>query len=88
VELAETAIARERLCKQTPVARQWLGHRHMIAATSQPGTMEELLEAVFSLWSAPFSMWSVPSLCNEKLQDSLELVVRESAVCSESMRLV
>jgi hypothetical protein len=58
VEPAETAVARERLCKQTPVAKQWLGDRHMIAATSQPATMEELLEAVISMWSASFCMRS------------------------------
>jgi hypothetical protein len=49
VEPAETAVAMERLCKQTPVARQWLGDRHAIAATVAHARIAELLEAMFSV---------------------------------------
>jgi hypothetical protein len=33
----------------TPVARQWLSGRHVTAATDTNATLEELLEAVFSV---------------------------------------
>jgi hypothetical protein len=55
VEPSEMAVAREQLCKQTPVARQWFGDHYVIAA-SQLATMEELLEVVFSMWSVLFSV--------------------------------
>jgi hypothetical protein len=51
VEPAERAVARERLYKRTPVARQWLDDRHAIAATVAHATLAELLEAVFSVQS-------------------------------------
>jgi hypothetical protein len=37
----------------TPVARQWLSERHVTAAALAYATIEELLEAVFSVQSAP-----------------------------------
>jgi hypothetical protein len=37
----------------TPVARQWLINRHVVAATSKHATIEELLEAVFSVRTVP-----------------------------------
>jgi hypothetical protein len=52
VEPAATAIARERLCKQMPVARQWLSDCHIIAATIPHATIAELLEVVFTVWFA------------------------------------
>jgi hypothetical protein len=52
VKPAEIAITRERLCKHA-VARQWLSSRHMMAATDTHATIEELLEAVFSVRSLP-----------------------------------
>jgi hypothetical protein len=66
VEPAETAVPRERLCKQTPVARQWLGDRHVITATVTHATIEKLLEAVFSVGSVqrlyqemPMGSWTL-----------------------------
>jgi hypothetical protein len=44
---AETAAARESA--NTPVARQWLSSRHVMAVTDTHATTEELLEAVFSV---------------------------------------
>jgi hypothetical protein len=52
VKPAETAAARERLRKR--VARQWLGSRHVMAATDAHATKEEMLEAVFSVRSVPW----------------------------------
>jgi hypothetical protein len=49
----ETAVSRERLCEQTPVARRWLGDRHMIAAIVAYSIIAELLDAVFSVRSVP-----------------------------------
>jgi hypothetical protein len=46
----ETTVARERLC-DTAVARQWLGERHVTAATLTYATAEEMSEAVFSIVS-------------------------------------
>jgi hypothetical protein len=43
---------------QTPGARQWLSERHVTAAAFTYATTEELLEAMFSVGSAP-------RLCNE-----------------------
>jgi hypothetical protein len=37
----------------TTFARQWLSSRHVIAATDTHATIEELLEAMFSVWSVP-----------------------------------
>jgi hypothetical protein len=37
----------------TPVARQWLISRQVMAATDTHATREELLEAVFYVWSVP-----------------------------------
>jgi hypothetical protein len=55
----------------TPVARQWLSSRHIIAVTDKHTTTAELLEAVFSVQS-------VPRLYNE---DQMPLPVsRESNV--------
>jgi hypothetical protein len=51
VEPAATAVTRKRLCKQTPVARQWLVDRHVIAATVAHVQIAELLEAVFPVRS-------------------------------------
>jgi hypothetical protein len=53
VELAEMAVARERLCKQMPVVRQWLRDHHVIESTAAHGTIVELSEAVFSVQSMP-----------------------------------
>jgi hypothetical protein len=52
VKLAETAITREWLCN-TPVARECLSSRHMIATTDMHTMIEELLEAVVSVKSMP-----------------------------------
>jgi hypothetical protein len=52
VEPAEMAVAREWLCKQTCVARQWLGDCHVIGATGAHVTIAELLE-VFAVGSVP-----------------------------------
>jgi hypothetical protein len=38
VKLAETAVARERLCKH-PVPRQWLTSRHVMAAADTYATI-------------------------------------------------
>jgi hypothetical protein len=35
------------------IARQWPSNRHMIAATVMYATEEELLKAMFSVWSKP-----------------------------------
>jgi hypothetical protein len=54
----------------TPVARQWLGSRHVMAATDMQATVEELLEV--------FPVRSVPRLYKEdqlSLGDSLERAV-------------
>jgi hypothetical protein len=45
VKPAETTVARERLCKHACC--------HTMAVTDMHATTEELLEAVFSLWSVP-----------------------------------
>jgi hypothetical protein len=37
----------------TPAARWWLRSRHVTAATHKQARREELLEAVFSVWSGP-----------------------------------
>jgi hypothetical protein len=67
VKPAEAAVARERLCEQAPVARQWLGDRHVIAATVSHATITEMLEAVFSVRS-------VPRLNNSAMKSSYETV--------------
>jgi hypothetical protein len=54
VKSAETAVARERLCRKDRV-KQWLKNRHVMAATDTHLTIEKLLEAVFSVQSAPSS---------------------------------
>jgi hypothetical protein len=46
VKPTETAVARERLCRQTFV-RRWFSRRHVIDVTDTYTTIEELLEAVF-----------------------------------------
>jgi hypothetical protein len=60
---AETAVARERVCKHMPLARKWFGDSHVIAATVPHGI--ELLEAMFSVWSVPriyvYAIISYPS---------------------------
>jgi hypothetical protein len=53
VDPADTAVAKERLCKQTRVSEQWLGDRHVIAATFAHPTIAEMLEALFSVPSVP-----------------------------------
>jgi hypothetical protein len=67
------AVARERLGKQMSVAKQWLGERHMIAATVTHAKIAELLEV-------PFSIGSVPA------EDSLELQWRVSLQSAERVR--
>jgi hypothetical protein len=67
VELTETAGAMERLCKQTPVARQRLGGRHVIAATVAHASIAELLEAVFYVQSEP-RLYSVEELPKQAVQ--------------------
>jgi hypothetical protein len=37
----------------TPVARQWLSSRDVMTATDTHTRIEELLEAVFSVWLVP-----------------------------------
>jgi hypothetical protein len=37
----------------TPVVRQWFNSRHVMAARNMHATIEELLEAVFSVRSVP-----------------------------------
>jgi hypothetical protein len=49
---AKPAVASEQLCKQT-AARRWLISCHVIATTDTHATMEELLDAVFSVRSVP-----------------------------------
>jgi hypothetical protein len=71
VEPAETAVAKERLCIQKPVTRQWLGDRHVIAATVAHATIAEL----YSMRFAPFSVRSVRELCGNAVwanQESLQ----------------
>jgi hypothetical protein len=63
LEPAETAVAKERLCKQTPVTRQWLGNRHVIAVTISHTTIVELSEAVGSVRSVP-RLYNVEQLLN------------------------
>jgi hypothetical protein len=46
-----TAIARQQLCKYATILEPLLG-------SSPRATMEVLLEAVFSMWSAPMSYYS------------------------------
>jgi hypothetical protein len=56
----------------TPVARQWLIRRHVMSATGTQATVDELLEAMFSVRS-------MPRLHNEDqmpLRESLETRVR------------
>jgi hypothetical protein len=50
VKPAETAIDRKWLA-DTPIGRQWLSSRHVMAATDTHAAIEELLEAVFSVES-------------------------------------
>jgi hypothetical protein len=38
--------------KEAVIAKQWCG-KHISAAVNQRATVEELLEAVFSVWSTP-----------------------------------
>jgi hypothetical protein len=47
VDPADTAIARERFCKQMRVTLQWLGDLHVIAVTTAHTTVVEWLEALF-----------------------------------------
>jgi hypothetical protein len=57
---------------ETAFARQWLSSHYAMAETYTHATIEEILEAVFS-------MLSVPRLNNEKqlpLKQSLETAVR------------
>jgi hypothetical protein len=65
-------LLKDRIVKpaETAVARQWLSRRHVMAATDTHVTIEELLEAVFSVRS-------VPRLYNE---DQLLLAVSPSRV--------
>jgi hypothetical protein len=53
VELAEMAVAREWLCKQMLVAKQWLGDCHVITATVAHTTIAEPFEAVFFCMAMP-----------------------------------
>jgi hypothetical protein len=53
VEPAEKAIAKERLRKKTRVTRRWLSERHVTTATLTYATIEELLEEMFFVRSAP-----------------------------------
>jgi hypothetical protein len=80
VELAETAVGRERLCIQTPVARQWLGDHNVIAATVAHAKIAKLLVSVFSMWSAPFSVRSVRGLYANAGWTSLVSLQRECEV--------
>jgi hypothetical protein len=67
VKPAETAVA------NTPVAGQWLSSRHVMVATDTHATIEELLEAVFSVRS-------LPRLYNEdQLPSAVSRGERESA---------
>jgi hypothetical protein len=52
VKPAETAVAIDGSVN-TLVARQWLSSCHVMAATYIHARIEELLEAVFSVWSIP-----------------------------------
>jgi hypothetical protein len=76
VKPAETAVGRERLCKNTPVAKQRLNSRQVMAATDTHATIEELLEAVFSVWSVPIQynedQLSSPVSRNKVLRRQLE----------------
>jgi hypothetical protein len=65
---AEAAVAREPLCKQTPVAKQWLSDRHVIAATVAHATIAELLEEVISVRSATVLYTSNSNLAAMKSQ--------------------
>jgi hypothetical protein len=70
----------ERLCKQTPVARQWLGDRHVIVATVAHATTAKLLEAVISVRSVPRIYNSDPAAmkgCEPVKGDGLEAAVGE-----------
>jgi hypothetical protein len=62
VEPAQMAVAGEQLCKQMPVARQWLGDHHVVAAKVAHATTAELFEAVFSVQSMPrlYNMGQLP----------------------------
>jgi hypothetical protein len=80
VEPAETAVARERLCKPTPVAGQWLGDRHVKATIVAHATIAKLLEAVFPVWSPPFSMRSVPGLYGKVFWTGLLLRASHAAL--------
>jgi hypothetical protein len=41
----ETAVARERLCTHTPVARQWLSSHHVIAARKHERNNRKVVES-------------------------------------------
>jgi hypothetical protein len=45
-----TCLLKARIAE--PIAREWLG-KHTSAMTNMHATTEELLEAVFSVWSVP-----------------------------------
>jgi hypothetical protein len=55
--------ARSSEREEPVIAREGLG-KHVTAAADTHSTIE-LLEAVFSMWSASFSMQSVPRLNND-----------------------
>jgi hypothetical protein len=52
VKPADRVVVRELLCKHA-LCRQWLISRHMSAATDTHATVEDMLEAVFSVWPVP-----------------------------------
>jgi hypothetical protein len=54
VSLYRPIVARQRLCKNPPiVARQRLG-RNVTAVTNTHATIEELLDASFSMWPVSY----------------------------------
>jgi hypothetical protein len=74
VKPAETAIAREQLCKHALV-RQWLSSHYVMAPTDTHTIIEDLLEAMFSVRSVA-RLFAEAQL---SLPVNLDRVERESA---------
>jgi hypothetical protein len=77
VKTAEKTFAEERLCKH---ARQWFSKRQVIAEMLKYATIEELLEAVFSVGSAPSLCGSVPQ--GQRLSATINLTCHKALIRS------
>jgi hypothetical protein len=69
--------------EEADIARQRLG-KHISAANNQQAKIQELLEAMFSVWSAPklYSEYQLEELVSWRLQSAVS--IRELQVSSGS----